>query len=243
MLKVTIEARTLREMKEASEDGSGVIAGIHYTRALEWVEERQADWFDGDSAISTWKEALADIGIRADIAYSGFGVQGSGASFAGQVDDMARFIAFLRNPPAARDSIDFVDGREIFAPWIVHETGADGAYLRMDDSEVQTILNEGIGAAFERTSMRSSHEASVSVRMLGDEASDVADDLVARVSAAIEAFRIDACRAIYRFVEADYAYCRSEEACLEAAEASDWHFDEYGHRVDGARHRVAKGGA
>lgn len=226
MKKITRELRTLAEMRDGCENDAGEVTFSAYERALDWVRAMNALMLTETClGVDTWREALADIGIRARIDYSGFHVQGSGASFTGEATDIRRLVAFLRNPPKGLNQIASVNGRERWAPWIVSYARIDGPYLRADDAEIEALLADGdFSLRFERTCHRYAHENTVSIRPW-DYPEGVADDFVRRFERAVESFRIDVCRAIYRYVEAEYEHAQSVESCHEDAEANEWHFD------------------
>lgn len=166
-----------------------------------YLNDYQYEWYDGDF----WDDRLIELGFENPrIQWSGFYMQGSGASFIAAVDTMklaSTLIYCCENYEEAQ---------------------------AIDDA-VEVIYNLGM----RRTGTRHSHENTCTFDMELEEFDDELSEAIAmKVSDVFlvkaEELRLDLCHKIYSSIQEDYEYQTSMKAFEEYCQDSEWEFSEEG---------------
>lgn len=222
--------------------------------AEQWLADAATDhdWWDY-MVDELWKPALAQIGFEdAEIAFSGFGCQGDGASFTSSVD-LDKLVDFLTTEIEANECIGFMpDGKtEDFRPWIVKQCNGKPTDTRF--RRVLWVRDYIDGIMVKRTSHHYSHERCCELQgglqddgeliTTTDQGGYLSSEkwwwksktprirkLVDGFLESAEELRLDLCRAIYRTLEEEYFCLRSGESLKEFADANGYTFTESGKR-------------
>lgn len=215
-------------------------------RARSWLQEAATDFDWHSCVIDFWETALEQIGFEnAEIAFSGFWSQGDGASFIANVD-LDKLVAVMADTIEPQNSIELVEGKEQFLPYIVHLVGGKATnpkYRRL--LAVREYIQD---AAVERTSHHHSHERTCRFTASLNDGGHCEDthktsdkwrwasntpkvrSLFNSFVKDVEDLRLKLCQAIYEMLEADYWDRTSDEQLLDLAEANDYTFEANGRR-------------
>jgi hypothetical protein len=215
-------------------------------KARSWLQEAATDFDWYSCVLDFWEPALDQIGFEnAKISFSGFWSQGDGASFTAAVD-LDKLVAFLADTIEPKDTVEVVEGKEQFLPYIVQLIGGKATNLKYRrllwmQEHIQDI-------AVERTSHHYSHERTCRFTASLNDQGHYEDTLkpsdkwrwvsdTPKVRALFTSFgedaenlRLSLCRAIYKMLEEDYWDRISDEQLLDLAEANDYTFEANGNR-------------
>ncbi len=186
------------------------------------------EWYE--FGFELWAQALDEIGFEdAEIEFSGFCGQGDGASFTAIVD-LEKLVRFLATEIEPADHVNVVDGKEVFAPYVVHKIGGkpppNPRYTRLTSTWI--VVNASVKRDFHNYSHK--HTCSVhhgDIHFGNDGYSDTLAVWEAFLEDA-EMLRRDLCVALYDDLEAEYEAMTSDEALADFSEANDITYDHFG---------------
>jgi hypothetical protein len=235
---------TFRELLDLRHEGKVNEKAVEKARS--WLQEAATDFDWHSCVLDFWEHALDQIGFEdAKIAFSGFWNQGDGASFTASVD-LDKLVAFLSDTTEAKNSIELVEGKEQFLPYIVQLISGKATnpkYRRL--LAVREYIQD---VAVERISHHYSHERTCRfTASLNDDGHYVDTHKTSdkwtwasntpKVRALFKSFAEDAenlrlklCEAIYEMLDADYWDRISDQQLLDLAEANDYTFEANGRR-------------
>ena len=185
-------------------------------KAVEWMQERNSEYFDGEFVIEDWKSLLGCLGFTGiDIFWSGFCSQGDGACFtcSWSVD----WLELEKVPGYTSDE----RAKEL----VVYPEKVRGLYKLLSTIEEAEEDFESpivVGASLKHRGHHY-HENSIgfdfdtSAVYPTDEAKDEFEDWCK-----------DMMRMIYKDLEAEYEWVTGEEYAVEAIECNDYNFNEEG---------------
>jgi len=185
-------------------------------KAVEWMQGRNGEYFDGDYVIDEWKNLLGRLGfIDANIFWSGFCSQGDGACFSASwsVDWLElEKVPDYTNEKRAKELVIYPekvrglykllstveeDEEDFESPIVVGASLEHRGHYYHDNS---------IDYTFDTGNAYATQEAE-------DEFKDWCQDLM---------------RMIYRDLEAEYEWVTGKEYAVEAIEWNDYNFNEEG---------------
>lgn len=154
--------------------------------------------------LERFKEELEEIGFNdVEISFSGFWSQGDGASFTSHWINVEKFL---------RSQKVFAKYRR-FVP-------------NFGDNAIDYQLK------IDRNDHRYYHENTVYVNdYYYHVTTDKQADMIAEISGILIEFVKEKSREIYKTLEADYEYNRTDEAIADFFTANEWEFDEYGEKI------------
>lgn len=140
---------TFKELLDLNEEGTVTPKAVE--RARSWLQEAATDFDWHSCVLDFWEHALDQIGFEnAKISFSGFWSQGDGASFTATVD-LDKLVAFLSDTIEPKKSVEVVEGKEQFPPYIAHLIGkkpTNRKYRRLlaVREHIQDLAVENLGA-------------------------------------------------------------------------------------------------
>lgn len=242
--QITITHKTLYTFPEMlAQEGQGVITSRAVDKAREWLAEAATDdsyWHE--CLFEQWKEALTQIGfLDPDLAFSGFSCQGDGASFTARVD-VEEVLKFICAPLAPKDCIAPFPEKpdtEDFRPWLLHEMQEQGPYCGDTTARrfrrLIPLAGDSLFAKVYRCGTNYVHEETCAVDLEFSDSHSYhqhprLEKLADELKECLENLRRDLSHALYKSLEEEYDYCRSDEHLKEMAEANEYTFDRHGNR-------------
>lgn len=185
------------------------------------------EWYDCE--FETWKSALASVGLMdIEINFSGFCCKGDGASFVTGWIDKSLLINFFSTSFEASESIGVVDGKEYFIPWLVHKANGyryNPAFSKL--AYIQDWIDIKISRCWGAGNYSHESTCEVDFWFRGKHDSRVGR-LAESFRDAVEEFRYDISRAIYRDLEEQYEALCEDSNLIDYCDANDLMFSEDG---------------